>query len=335
MTEEHEQHIDRSASMTKARLGRLEQVELRSIWISESADFTPWLAEDENIARLGEAIGMDLELEGKERAVGPFKADVLCKDSMTGNWVLIENQLERTDHTHLGQLLTYAAGLEVVTIVWLAQKFTEEHRAALDWLNRITHDQFSFFGIEIELLRIGSSDLAPNFRVISKPNDWQRKVSEANTNMNLTEIEKFRMDYWGKLAEYISSRSKILACRKPQPNHWFSFGIGSTDAHLSARVNTKERKVQVALTLSPANAKALFAYLKNSEQDIESKIGARLDWRELPDNKRSYVELSHSCEPTDRSDWLVQHQWLFERLESFHKNFSPLVRSFRVESQTY
>lgn len=334
MLGEYEQRNENSSVRTKLRLGRLERVELRNIWISESTDFTPWLAEDENIARLGEVIGMDLELEGKERSVGPFKADVLCKDSMTGNWVLIENQLERTDHTHLGQLLTYAAGLEAVTIVWLAQRFTEEHRAALDWLNKITQDQFSFFGIEIELLRIGNSDPAPNFRVISKPNDWQRKVSEAHTNTELTDTEKLRLEYWAKLAEYISSKSKILACRKPPPNHWYSFGIGSTDAHLSARVNTKDRKVQVALTLAPANAKALFAYLKNSEQDIETKIGARLDWRELPDNKRSYVELSRSCEPTDRSDWNSQHQWLCEGLESFHKTFSPLVRSFRVENQT-
>src|SRR4029079_16711090 len=116
---------------------------------------------EENIAELGRAIGIEeLELEAKEQNVGPFRADILCKDGM-GNWVLVENQLERTDHSHLGQLLTYAAGLKAVTIVWIAQHFTEEHRAALDWLNEITDERISFFGLEIELWRIGESPIAP------------------------------------------------------------------------------------------------------------------------------------------------------------------------------
>src|ERR1044071_9814117 len=136
-------------------LGRLEKVYLRVVWINESDDFTPWLAAEANIEILGDAIGMELEVEAQEQSVGPFRADILCKDTANGNWVLIENQLERTDHTHLAQLLTYAAGLKAVTIVWIANLFTEEHRAALDWLNEITDSRFNFFGLEIELWKIG------------------------------------------------------------------------------------------------------------------------------------------------------------------------------------
>ena len=112
--------------MTTTNLGRLRKVDLREVWQSESAGFTPWLAQDENLKLLGETIGIDLELEAQEKDVGPFRADLLCKDTSNEDWVLIENQLERTDHTHLGQLLTYAAGLEAVTIVWISQRFTEE-----------------------------------------------------------------------------------------------------------------------------------------------------------------------------------------------------------------
>ncbi len=119
--------------MTTNDLGRLERVELREIWLSEASDFTPWLARKENVDILGETLGIDLELEAQERSVGPFRADILCKDIRTDGWVLIENQLERTDHNHLGQLLTYASGLEAVTIVWIAACFTEEHRSTLDW----------------------------------------------------------------------------------------------------------------------------------------------------------------------------------------------------------
>ena len=135
-----------------------------------------WL-DDENIGLLSETIGLELEVEAQEKHVGPFRADILCKDTVTDSWVLIENQLERTNHTHLGQLLTYAAGLDAVTVVWIAERFTEEHRAALDWLNEITAEGFSFFGLEIELWRIGDSPMAPKFNVVSHPNDWTKTVS--------------------------------------------------------------------------------------------------------------------------------------------------------------
>jgi hypothetical protein len=149
--------------MAIAKLAHLEQVDLREVWQNEAGDFTPWLAQEENLKLLGDTIGIGLELEAQEKDVGPFRADILCKDTATANWVLIENQLEQTDHKHLGQLLTYGAGLKAVTVVWIAEKFTEEHRAALDWLNEITSEQFSFFGLEIELWRIAGSPVAPKF----------------------------------------------------------------------------------------------------------------------------------------------------------------------------
>src|SRR5882724_4545695 len=156
--------------MTPKSLGRLQKIDLREAWLSEASDFTPWLAEPENLKLLGEAIGIELECEAQEKDVGPFRADILCKDTTTDSWVLIENQLERTDHCHLGQLLTYAAGLTTVTIVWLAQRFTEEHRAALDWLNERTDEKINFFGLEVELWKIGDSPIAPKFNVVCKPN---------------------------------------------------------------------------------------------------------------------------------------------------------------------
>jgi len=133
--------------MAEDPLGRLERVDLREIWLSEAQDFTPWLARPENLSVLAETLGMELELEAQEQAVGPFRADLLCKDLDSDKWVLVENQLERTDHRHLGQLMTYAAGLKAVSIVWIAASFTEEHRAALDWLNEITDESFEFFGL--------------------------------------------------------------------------------------------------------------------------------------------------------------------------------------------
>src|SRR3954451_24400591 len=164
--------------MTEQLLGRLERVDLRDIWLSDATSFTPWLARPENLTVLGAALNIYLELEAQERGVGPFCADILCNDIDTDLCLLIENQLERTDHTHLGQLLTYASGLDAVTIVWIAARFTDEHRAALDLLNRATTTGFNFFGLEVELWQIGSSPFAPKFNVVSQPNDWSRTVQE-------------------------------------------------------------------------------------------------------------------------------------------------------------
>src|SRR5215831_18862134 len=185
--------------MTNKSLGRLERVELRDIWLSEASDFTPWLARKENLDILGETLGIDLELEAQERPVGPFRADILCKDIGTDRWVLIENQLERTDHVHLGQLLTYASGLEAVTIVWIAARFTEEHRSTLDWLNRITDESFRFFGLEVELWRIGTSPAAPKFNIVSKPNEWSHSVATAARVIDeaeLSETRQLQQRYW-------------------------------------------------------------------------------------------------------------------------------------------
>jgi hypothetical protein len=150
-------------------LGRLERCDLKTVWAHEAFDFTPWLAQRDSLQLLGDTLGLDLEPEAIEEPVGPFRADILCRDVSADQRVIIENQLGRTDHGHLGQLMTYAAGLEAVTIIWIAASFTDEHRAALDWLNRISADSVRLFGLEVELWRIGSSLAAPRFSVVAKP----------------------------------------------------------------------------------------------------------------------------------------------------------------------
>ena len=219
----------------KTSLGRLAKVELREAWISEPGDFTPWLAQPENIVLLGEAIGIELEVESQEKSVGPFRADILCRDTTDRHFVLIENQLERTDHTHLGQLLTYAAGLDAVTIVWLSARFTEEHRAALDWLNRATTAGFNFFGLEIELWKIGDSPFAPKFNVVSKPNDWSRAVREqAAASGDMSPNEQLHYDFWTQFRKYLESRGSAIRTTSPSMNYWTNAPVGRSYFTLSA-----------------------------------------------------------------------------------------------------
>jgi hypothetical protein len=201
--------------MNPPTLGRLEKVDLRKAWVSESSGFTPWLAQSENLKLLGEAIGLELELEAQEKEVGPFRADLLCKVTQSDSWVLIENQLEMTDHRHLGQILTYAAGLKAVTIVWVAQTIREEHRAALDWLNSVTTEQINFFGLEIELWKIGESPFAPKFNVVSKPNNWSKRVTEGVEKIELSETRSLQLAFWTAFRQFVEAKGSKLRLSKP------------------------------------------------------------------------------------------------------------------------
>ena len=281
--------------MSEYQLGRLERVGLREIWVHEATAFTPWLARAENLEVLADALDMELELEAQERSVGPFRADILCKEIGTGHWVLIENQLERTDHTHLGQLLTYAAGLEAVTIVWIADKFSEEHRATLDWLNRITNEGFRFFGVEVELWRISTSPPAPKFNVVSKPNNWSRSVGEASRaidNDGLSSTGILQVDYWtGLNAALVSMKGPVQGNRKPQPASWMSYPIGRTHFSIQAVMARPRRQVRAELYIQGAQAKSYFALLKQQQAEVEAEIGYRLFWDEKPDGIESRIAI--------------------------------------------
>ena len=158
-------------------LKQLTPVDLNEVWETEPHHFTPWLAQEENLTLLGKTLGMELELEAQEMNVGDFRADLLCKNTEDDSWVLIENQLEQTDHKHVGQLLTYAAGLDASTVIWIAKTFRSEHCAMLDWQNRITDERYRFFGVEMKVWQIEDSARAVQFDVVSSPNNWTRGVS--------------------------------------------------------------------------------------------------------------------------------------------------------------
>lgn len=318
--------------MTGQDLGRLERVGLRDIWTTEATDFTPWLACPENLSVLAETLGIDLELEAQERAVGPFRADILCKEIGADRWVLIENQLERTDHGHLGQLLTYASGLEAVTIVWIAARFTEEHRSTLDWLNRITDDSFRFFGLEVELWRIGNSPAAPKFNIVSKPNDWSHSVAQAVHAIDDAELSETRIAqraYWAALHAVLNAAGgPVSGGRKPQPQSWMAYPIGRTGFWLGAVMIRPKNQVRAELYISGDQAKSFLAALKSEREAIERELGYPLEWEELPSRRdcriASYLD---AIDPEDEADWPRQHAWLAKRLNDLHRVLSQRVKA--------
>lgn len=308
------------------KLGRLEKLDLRTYWRRESTDFTPWLAQEENIQLLSETIGIELEVQSQEESVGPFSADILCKDTINDHYVLIENQLERTDHTHLGQLMTYAAGLDAVTIIWIAQKFTEEHRAALDWLNRITDDTFTFFGIEIELYKIGESNPAPMFNIVSKPNDWTKQVKKSTSLQPATETKLLQQEYWQGLKDFMESRKSFVKMQNPLLQHWTNIAIGKSNFHLSASVNSRDNSLNIWLNIMGDHAKENYDKLhETSYEHSLTEISADLVWDKMEGRKMSAVMLKASGDFSNRAEWTKQFEWFREHLEKYTKYFKQRI----------
>ncbi|NRB16490.1 MAG: DUF4268 domain-containing protein [Rhodobacteraceae bacterium] len=314
------------------QLGRLERVDLRAEWSKEDRDFTPWLAQEENIALLGETLKMSLEVEEEERRVGRFSADILCRDTATaeGDWVVIENQLETTDHSHLGQIITYAAGLEAKTCIWVAAKFHEEHRAAIDWLNEITGEGHQFFALEIELWRIGESLSAPKFNIVAQPNDWKRDIGRAAKLVqpaHLSQTKQLQLAFWTALQERLNGHV-MLRSRKPLPQHWTTFSIGRSGMHLAGLINTRENRVAVELLLADKNAQSFFEQLRQDEEQIAEETGLNLEWWPIPDSRNSKVITFHSMPDLgNRSSWPELHNWMIETLEIMHTCFAPRVKA--------
>ena len=201
-------------------LGKIETVELRKIWPHEALDFTKWLAEDENLQLLGDTIGTELELIEVESSVGSFNVDIFANEVGTSRKVIIENQLEDTNHDHLGKIITYASGKDAEIIVWIVARARDEHRQAIEWLNQHTDNNFGFFLIEIQLWKIGDSKAAPRFHIIEQPNEWTKMVK---LSAELTETERAKLSYWtqyNEIAKCNPEFMQLFSPQKPSKDHW-------------------------------------------------------------------------------------------------------------------
>jgi hypothetical protein len=308
---------------SKIDLGRLERVPLRDFWEREDTGFTPWLASDENIAVLGDAIGFELEVQQEEANVGPFRADILCKDVASDDLVIIENQLERTDHGHLGQTLVYAAGLDAVTVIWIAERFTDEHRATLDWLNRITDENFSFFGLEIEVWRIGDSAPAPKFNLVAMPNNWSKSVKEAAKAGQHSPANANRIAYWASFGKYMEENGARFKRPKPYPSNWMGYGVGRSGAGMTIVLNQGQAYVFVQ-TDNWAHP-TWYDKLEAQKDSIEAELGFTLEWDARRDKKYSWIGVQLEIDANDESNWPVIHEWMLKMMDAIESVMRPRV----------
>lgn len=302
------------------RLARLTAVDVGTVWPSEADDFTPWLAKTENITLLSETLGLELEVDATEVGIGPYRADIVCRDtsdgSPDGSVVLIENQLGKTDHGHLGQLLTYAAGLDAVTVVWIARPFTDEHRAALDWLNAKTDASVHFFGVEVEVWRIGDSDMAPWFHVVTTP------ITGIGPIDRISEIGRQQLEFWTDYRAYVADRRPDFQCHTPRPQSWMNHAFGVGGMHFASIITSKgPAHIRVDLYMGGDAADARFRALESDRLAIEADFGESLTWSNPLDAKAARIQCSTAADFTDPAQREDCMGWLLDRLTKFHEVF--------------
>ncbi len=311
-------------------LGRFEKVDLREYWKDEARDFTPWLAQEDNLELLGETIGLQIELENTEILVGKFRADIIARDVNSERTIIIENQLEKTNHDHLGKIITYASGLGADIIIWICNLVTDEHRNAIDWLNEISNEQIAFFALEIELWKINDSPPAPKFNIVCSPNEWAKTVKESSVKRTITDTKLLQKEFWESLKEHMEINNTVLSLRKPRAQHWFNMAIGRTGFSIALTTNTVSKKLGCEIYIRGENAKKAFQLLLEDKETIETEIQEKLNWQELPDGKDSRIVLYFDGDIRQKSQWNDYFIWFKNHAESFHKAFSDRIQSLSL-----
>ena len=301
-------------------LGKLKEIkDLRNIWPHEALDFTPWLAEEDNLALLANAVGLEITINETESSVGDFNVDIYATETGTDRKIIIENQLEDTNHDHLGKLITYASGKSADIVIWVVKRAREEHQSAIEWLNNHTDENIAFFLVEIKLYQIGSSDIAVKFEVVEKPNDWTKQIKRNTSNSPTLQA---RYDYWVAFNDYVfqnNTFSKQFNKRKASTDHWMTMSVGSSACHISINQIRKDNLIVVEWYIS--DNKELFHKFYSHKKEIETEMNMKLDWRELPNKKASRILITHSANFEDKDNWSEQFDWIMDIALKMKKAF--------------
>lgn len=270
------------------QLGFLEEVDVRKLWKHEQYDFSNWLAQEQNIDLLSDILGLTLRDIDKEVYVGSYRCDLVAKDETTGTKVIIENQLESSNHDHLGKIITYASGLNANVIVWIVTHAREEHRSAIEWLNNNTSNDLSFFLIELHAYKIGNSLPAPKFEIIEKPNGFIKYSKGSNGTNEITKAESERLAFWTMFNDVIADNGKPFNVSKATTDHWYNVAIGSGEACISINLVNKESSVVIDVYIY--KNKSLFDKLYENKDEIEKQLGFTMDWQRLNNKKASRIK---------------------------------------------
>ena len=307
-------------------LSKLTKLDLREVWKHEALDFTNWLAENENLEALSDAVGVDIKLIQTEASVGKFNVDILAEEDLTGRKIIIENQLEATDHDHLGKIITYASGHNAEIIIWIVKDTRDEHQKAIEWLNDHTDEDISFFLIRIELWKIDDSKPAPKFEIVVSPNEWAKAIKSTPVNKELTDTKLQQLDFWDKFKSFVKKENLNIKLRTPRPQHWYDISIGSSNCHIALTLNTRENLIGCQLYID--KNKEFFHHLLNQKDVIEKGIGEAAEWVDAP--KASMIKITKEVNDLfNESELDDNFSWLLSKVVLFQKVFGPHIKSFK------
>jgi len=301
-------------------LSRITKVNPREIWKHEAIDFTRWLSKEDNISILCEELGIEIENVKPEAAAGPYNADIIADEIDSKRKVIIENQLEITNHKHLGQILTYASACDAAIIIWVVTDYTEEHKQAIDWFNKNIAEGISFFLIQIEVYKIENSMPAPKFNIISEPNDWGKTIRKSEDGDTFSDLKLQQKDFWEGLKEHASHlNTRLNFARIAKPQHWFNLSFGTSKCHIALTQNSQKQYLGCEIYIR--NDKELFQTFYNNKDLIEKELGYQVEWMELPDATASRIIVTLKGDPRNKSKWDDYNLWLLKTAEEFAKVF--------------
>lgn len=315
-------------------LGTLKDVSIESVWPGEATDFTPWLAGEENITKLSDALGIELEVQQTEVAVGPYFADILARETGTGDPVVVENQFGKTNHDHLGKLITYAAVLEASAVVWIAPEFTEQHRRAVDWLNENGSGDVSFFGVRVEVWQIDDSRPAVRFNVVARPEPAAIVARAAVSAGELSGARKLQFDWWTAFRQALIEAKVAPSVRAPRGQYWYDVSLGRAGIHLSNIANISDNRIGVRVYLTHRlGGDAALAQLLQQREEIEKEIGQALQWNPNPENRDKIIVIYREADLSRRDKWPEFLEWMVDMTRRFREAFSPRLSHLDLNSE--
>lgn len=310
----------------KQNLSKLNKVELREVWGHEATDFTNWLSQNENLSALGEEIGIDIKLIKTEASVGKFSVDILAEEESSGKKIIIENQLEDTNHDHLGKIITYASGYDAEIIIWIVRNVRDEHQKAVDWLNEHTDENINFFLIKIELWQIENSNPAPKFEIVASPNEWAKTIKNIYNNEELTDTKLQQLEFWNKFKSYVQENDTRIRLQTPRPQHWYDVSMGSSEAHISLTINSRENLIGCEIYIN--KDKELFEFLKERKDEIEKEIGEPIEWIDAAVASRIKIK-EEVTDLFNQKEAEKYFTWLYEKTVLFQKVFGRYLKEFK------
>ena len=304
----------------------LRKIPLAEIWSNEASDFTPWL--ESNIQTLGDAIGMDLEVTGREASVGDFSLDLLAQDLGSSKTVVIENQFKRTDHDHLGKLLTYASGFDASTVIWIAEEVRDEHRQALEWLNQRTDTETQFFAVAVEVLQIDDSKPALDFKLVVSPNEWRKSKKQKTSTNPSSRGEKYK-SYFQVLIDELRENHEFTGAKTSIAQNWYNFSSGFGGIGYGAWFAKGDKVLTYVIIRQKddENRIKIFNMLENQKRDIESKFGSTLEWTRDAERSASRIAIYRDggIELSD-SELEEIREWHIKNLLKFKEVFTPELK---------